>query len=121
MGSDEMKILPRVVVHLALLGRICVVPVCRFLIRTMATHDCNEEHDAPAMLVNVHEGDKQRLGKRCVSERPRDRSAHRHTKSAHPPAIDQPIVWAVTFPSSPKKEVSPTATVFSAGHSGRGM
>ena len=46
----------------------------------------------------------------------------RHTKAAHPPAMAQPIVWVVQLtPSSSKNEDCSTATVFSAGHSGRGM
>lgn len=46
----------------------------------------------------------------------------RQTKSAHPPAMDQPIVWGVQLiPSLLKNVVSSTATAFSAGHSGRGM
>ena len=46
----------------------------------------------------------------------------RHTRIAHPPAIDQPIVCGVQLiPSLLKNVVSSTAAVFSAGHSGRGM
>jgi len=46
----------------------------------------------------------------------------RHTKAAQPPAMAQPIVWVVQLiPSSLKKVDSSMATVFSAGHSGRGM
>lgn len=46
----------------------------------------------------------------------------KRTKTAHPPAIDQPIVWGVQLmPFSSKNAVCSMAAVFSAGHSGRGM
>jgi hypothetical protein len=46
----------------------------------------------------------------------------KQTKTAHPPEIDQPIVWGVQLmPFSSKKAVCSRAAVFSDGHSGRGM
>lgn len=121
---DEFDSQPEVVVHLALLSRIGIVPGWRMrdqlghfaaAIKGIAHLQCLKT--VTEVISNVLDRDL------CQRGWPRDRSAQRkHTKMAHPPATDQPIVWGVQLiPFSSKKVVCSMAAVFSAGHSGRDM
>lgn len=61
-GSGEFDNLQEIVVHLALLRRVCVVPIFEMVSGLAEWRERSRVH-APAMLEDAHEGYEQCLGK----------------------------------------------------------